>query len=138
MSTKKQQNDYSDTYNRFAEESAYFSSLPGWDERTALLKKLHRYETTLNRINENDCNGHPRTVTETKDGKTYRYDVEDTRWEERDRKKENIIQAKVRTIAQQLGFGVFFNGDPRGGAIRFILPSHASNNWDQKSWGIYW
>jgi hypothetical protein len=138
MATKKQNKEWSDTYNQFGEESEYFSSLNGWDDKSALLAELHRYETTLNRINNNDCNGHPKTVIEYRDGKKYEYQVENTQWMEWDAKKEISTQGKVRDIAQKLGFSVFFNGDPRGGAIRFILPSGKSNNWDQKSWGIYW
>lgn len=48
------------------------------------------------------------------------------------------IQGEVRAIADLLGFKVQFNDDPRGGAIRFILPSGASNGWDGETWGIYW
>jgi hypothetical protein len=35
-------------------------------------------------------------------------------------------------------YGVIFNGDPRGGSIRFVLPSGKSNGMDGKTWGIYW
>jgi len=102
------------------------------------LDLLHRYEATLHRIAENECNGHPRTVTERRDGKVYRYSVEDTEWAARDERKEQRTREKVKVIADKYGIGVDFNGDPRGGAIRFTVHDGRSNNWDQKTWGIYW
>jgi len=103
-----------------------------------VLDKLHRYETTLHRISENQCNGHPRMITEIRDGKMYRYEVEDQKWAERDAKKEESIQNKVIELCKQYDIEVKFNGDPRGGAIRMLLPDHTSNNWDNESWGVYW
>lgn len=129
--------EYNRTFDKFHESSEYFR-----EHRTGLsiqiLDRLHRYEATLRRINENDCNGHPRMKTECRDGKMFRYEVEDEKWEQRDRKKEISIQNKVKAIADMLGFKVQFNGDPRSGAIRFILPDAQSNNWDNETWGIYW
>ena len=107
-------------------------------EMINILNKLHRYETTLHRINENDCNGHPRMKTEYREGKMYRFEVEDIAWVKRDEKKEISIQNKVKTIADKLGFMVQFNGDPRGGAIQFTLPSKKSNSWNNEVWGIFW
>jgi hypothetical protein len=138
MTNMRKRHEWETTYNTFCEESKYFSSLNGWDERSTLLKRIHRYETALHRINENDCNGHPRMKTEYRDGKMYRYEVEDQAWLQRDIKKEISIQSKVRDIALKLGFGVIFNGDPRGGSIRFVLPSGKSTGMDGKTWGIYW
>lgn len=108
------------------------------DNIRSLLNKLHRYEATLQRINENDCNGHPRTKTEYRDRKTYRFDVEDSEWAARDAKKEAAIKAKVRALLDPLNIKVQFNGDPRGGAIRMLLPDQTSNGWDGETWGIYW
>jgi hypothetical protein len=138
MTTKQQREQKSRTYNTFCAESVWFDALGGYVEKTRLLDRLHRYETTLSRINENDANGHPRPVKEVRDGKWYEYDVEDQEWAARDATKEARIQDKIRAIAVQLGFAVQFNGDPRGGAIRFVLPSGASNNFDGETWGIYW
>ena len=134
MTTKKQIEEYQETEYQFFEDAPHISA----GRMATILNRIHRYETTLQRINENDCNGHPRTKIEYRDGKMYRFDVEDTHWEQRDRKKETSIQNLVRQYAKELGFEVDFNGDPRGGAIRFTLPSGKSNNWDQKTWGIYW
>lgn len=129
--TKKQIEEYQRIENKFCE------LFPGINT-TAILTRLHRYETTLQRINENDCNGHPRMTTEYRDGKMYRYEVEDEKWAARDAKKEASIQKKVVDLLSPYGIKVKFNGDPRGGAIRMLLPDHTSNGWDGETWGIYW
>jgi hypothetical protein len=133
MTTKVQMREYAKTMEQFSLEA------PGltWSHIQTLVDHLHRYETTLHRIAENDCNGHPRMKTEIRDGKRCTFEVEDPEWAARDAKKEARIQKNVRAIAQELGFSVQFNGDPRGGAIRFVLPSGASNG-DGETWGIYW
>ena len=132
--TKKQIEEYQNTEYQFFEDAPHIEA----SRMRVILDRLHRYETTLHRINENDCNGHPRMKTEYRDGKMYRFEVEDLKWAERDAKKETSIQNKVSDIAKELGFGVQFNGDPRGGAIQFILPSKKSNAWNNEIWGIFW
>ena len=99
---------------------------------------LGKYERALSKINENEANGWPRERVERRDGQLFRYNVQDAAWQERDQRREKALQVKVGDIADKYGFGCQFNGDPRGGAIRFILPSGASNGWDGKTWGIYW
>ncbi len=81
------------------------------------LDKLHYYETALHHLAEAACNGEltPHQA-----------------------KRQESITAKVESIAKRIGFQVSINSDPRGGAIRFTLPSGKSNNWDGESWGIYW
>jgi len=123
--------------NKFLELFYNYPKVDG-NKIRIVLDKLHRYETTLHRISENQCNGHPRTITEIRDGKMYRYEVEDQKWAERDAKKEESIQNKVIELCKQYDIEVKFNGDPRGGAIRMLLPDHTSNNWDNESWGVYW
>ena len=123
--------------NKFLELFYNYPKVDG-NKIRIVLDKLHRYETTLHRISENQCNGHPRMITEIRDGKMYRYEVEDQKWAERDAKKEESIQNKVIELCKQYDIEVKFNGDPRGGAIRMLLPDHTSNNWDQESWGVYW
>jgi len=134
---RKQLEKYQRIENKFLE--LFYNPVTGEcpDVRT-ILDKLHRYETTLHRINENDCNGHPKMKTEYRDGKKYRYEVEDLQWAERDAKKEKSIQDKVIALLKPLNIEVRFNGDPRGGAIRMLLPDHTSNGWDGETWGIYW
>lgn len=118
-------------------EFKFYELFPTMNVRR-VLDTLHRYETTLHRINENDCNGHPRMKTEYRDGKMYRFEVEDEAWAARDAKKEQSIQSKVVDLLKPYGIDVKFNGDPRGGAIRMLLPDHSSNEWDGETWGIYW
>jgi dsDNA-specific endonuclease/ATPase MutS2 len=118
--TKKQIEEYQETYNQFSEDSTYFHSL-GYGDSKDLLDRLHRYETSLHTINERWCN-------EEMSDKTVQ-SLE---------KREKNIEDKVKEISDKLGFSVSFNGDPRGGTIRFILPSGKSNNWDGQTWGIYW
>ena len=106
--------EYTDTFNQLKQEQKTFHTDGQLED---ILKKLHYYETALHRLAETRCN-------------------RDTTFHEE--KREASIENKVKAIAEQLGFKVKFNGDPRGGAIRFILPSGKSNNWDGKTWGIYW
>ena len=117
---KRKAEEYSSTYNQFSKESVWFNSL-GYSESTDVLNKLHRYESALHTIYERWC------CEEMTDNTVKAVE-----------KREHNIEEKVREIADRLGFKVTFNGDPRGGAIRFILPSGRSNEWDQETWGIYW
>ena len=75
---------------------------------------IHRHTSTLHRIDENSCNGHPRIKTETRDGKVYRFEVEDERWRARDEKKEASLEKRIREICAVHGWLVEFQGDPRG------------------------
>ena len=131
--TRQQLENYQKTEAMFWKESPSFK---GNMENT--LDLIHRAETTLHRISENQCNGHPKRKVEWRDGKQFIYDVENVEWRERDEKTEAKLETKIKGIAKELGFKVDFNGDPRGSAIRFILPSGKSNNWDGESWGVYW
>ena len=135
--TKKQIEEYQRIEHKFLDMFYNYPKITSTEIRS-LLNSLHRYEVTLHRIAENDCNGHPRIVTEHRDGKTYRYEVEDQNWAARDEKKEKSIQSKVIELLKPYGIEVRFNGDPRGGSIRMLLPDHSSNGWDGETWGIYW
>ena len=137
MTTKQKAQIYQDIEHKFLDMFYDYPETTGYEIRT-ILNKLHRYEATLSRINENDCNGHPRTKIEYRDGKKYEYAIEDIAWKERDAKKEISIQKKVRALLEPLGIVVKFNGDPRGGSIRMLLPDNTSNGWDGETWGIYW
>jgi hypothetical protein len=135
--TKKQAEEYQRIEYKFLDLFYDYPKITGTEIRS-ILDKLHRYEKTLSRINDNDANGHGRLKTEYRDGKKYQFEVEDLQWAERDAKKEQSIQNKVIALLKPLNIQVRFNGDPRGGAIRMLLPDHTSNNWDQDTWGIYW
>jgi hypothetical protein len=137
MTTKTQWQEYQRINHKFLDLFYDYPKITGTEIR-ALLNSLHRYEVTLHRINENDCNGHSQMVTEQREGKTYRYEVVDEEWTKRDAKKEITIRKKVIALLKPYKIEVRFNGDPRGGAIRMLLPDHSSNGWDQETWGIYW
>jgi hypothetical protein len=112
---KKQWEERQQTIDKFRELTNIGAGLDG------LVDRLHRYETTLHRISEIQCS------------------VELTEEAEKElEQREEDTENKVKKIAEELGFKVRFNGDPRGGAIRFILPDKSSNGWDRETWGIYW
>ena len=104
-------------------ESEHFWQLER-DERDAIIT-LHRYAATLHRIAENDCNGHPKPVIEWREGKQYRYDVEDEAWRLRDEKKAASLEKKAIAIANQFGWDIEIQGDPRGAVVKLKI-----NGWD--------
>ena len=135
--TKRQIEEYQRIESKFLDLFYSYPKITSTEIRE-LLNKLHRYEVTLSRINDNDCNGHPRIKIEYRDGKKYEYAIEDIAWKNRDAKKEVSIQNKVIELLKPFNIEVKFNGDPRGGAIRMLLPDQSSNGWDHETWGIYW
>ena len=84
--------------------------------------KLHRYETTLNRI--------------------YTTRLNDRLSPEREvqlRKQELTAITNVTEIAKKLGFEFYISDEPRGKAIRFRLPDGRSYNCaDGETWVIDW
>ena len=82
-----------------------------------LVDRLHRYETTLHRLFTEKCN---RELNQDEINK-----IQNT--------KNHVL-----CVADMFKIPVYFNDDPRGGAIRFILPSKRSNNMGGEDWGIYW
>jgi hypothetical protein len=108
---------YTATRKRFATDA------PGIDpdRLDEILRMLHRHESTLHRIADKFCSVR---MTERENRMT--------------KEKQQRTEDKVRELAGELGFKVEFNDDPRGKAIRFILPSGEYNNWDGRTWGINW
>jgi hypothetical protein len=101
------------------------------------LAQLHRWESTLNRLNENECNGWP----------TWYNGRMILGWNQEQADKEQAmaerIQARVTRFVESRGLTVNFNGDPRGCAIRLLLPADENghrvhNSWDGESWVIDW
>jgi len=107
--TEKQTRDLIDTFVHFRREGR---NVPEHEIITDMIV-LRKYETILSQINTRACNGYHSGLSERRDNNRY-----------------NAAKTAVESIAAKYGFGVKFNGDPRGGAIRFILPSGASNGWD--------
>jgi len=53
-------------------------------------------------------------------------------------KRVEGLEKRVQGICKELGIGVKFNGDPRGYAVKLLLPSKAYNTWggEGEGWGI--
>jgi hypothetical protein len=79
-------------------------------QAAAVFDHLHRWNATLNRLNENECN----------------YGL--TPAEER---KEERTKERATKYAAELGLTLDFNSDPRGSAIRIMTPKTKQYN----SWG---
>jgi hypothetical protein len=109
------------TISVFIQDAQLTGSMLNTKDIEVFVDRLHRYETTLHRISEIFCS------VELTDKQTKRLE-----------EKELRIENKVAGIAELLRFPVHTQGDPRGGTIRFTLPSKRSNNWDRETWGIYW
>ena len=111
MNTKSL-HEYTETYIQFMRE-AKNNIIVDYN----LLDKLHGYEVSLHRLAEAACD---RELTQKEETRVLN------------------LESKVHEIAALLGFKEEFNSDPRGAYIKFLLPSGRSNNWDGKSWRIYW
>lgn len=101
------------------------------------LATLHRYEATLQRLNEEACNGWPTWYN----GRII-YDWNEKEAEENQRKQDRV-QARVTRLVESHGITAKFGGDPRGCAIRLLLPAdengrRRSNSWDGETWVIDW
>ena len=110
---KIDQRNYSETLVRFLTESEEKNPLRMAD----LLSDLHKCESSLHRYSEIECE---RELTESEN------------------KRQDSIIRKVDHIAAVLGFAVRYNGDPRGFAIQFVLPSGRSNSFGGEIWGLNW
>jgi hypothetical protein len=78
------------------------------------LFQMQRYEKQLQRLAEIECNGFPKEVTEQRDGKFYRYNVEDAELRAKCEKKELKLIKAVTEYAAAFNLTVEFQGDPRG------------------------
>ena len=117
MATKEQIREKEATIKALSEDAAQnHTSLP-YSHIVVMIDRLHRHETTLSRIYTTMCN---RELTQ------------------QEITKKNNTEDAVKNIARALCIPVYFNQDPRGGAIRFILSSGRSNNMGGEDWGIYW
>lgn len=115
--SKRKYELYHETVSKFSELNPQIN----WFDIEKLCNTLHRYETSLHRINEIYCN-----------------DMVSEKELIRIQKRESNIEKNVRLIASILNFKVSFNGDPRGYAIRFELPDKSYNNFDGLTWCINW
>ena len=110
---KQELENYTRTLVLFLEDSEEKNPVVMGD----ILYQLHRYEVTLTRISVAYCERYLSQAEE--------------------KKNESIIK-KVEKIAAELGLKVRFNSDPRGYAIRFVLPSGRYNQFDGETWALNW
>lgn len=94
----------------------------------AVLDVFRRAERSLHRLAEHSCNGYPKPVTEYRDGKMFRYDVEDTEWRERCERLEAKTEKRVKELAATHKLTVEFQGDPRGLMFRLYAKGHQEIN----------
>jgi hypothetical protein len=107
----KRMHEYTDTENAIVEASGVERS-----RVRELLPMLRRCEMQLNKLNEVECSG----------------DLSPAQLRTR-----TAYQREAKRDAKELGCSVRFNGDPRGAAIRLLLPDGRSNNWDGETWCMY-
>jgi hypothetical protein len=93
------------------------------------LDKLHRAETTLNRINTNQCNGYANNRGD--------WTPLSEEWEAADVKKETALKTRITKLVESKGLKVKYGGDPRGCAIR-IYKDGIHNSFDGESCVIDW
>ena len=84
-------------------------------EMESLANRLHRLETTLTRLAEDECN----------------YPVYDSAKQER---LENLAQTLIET---EIGCKCYTQRDPRGFIIRMYLKDFC-NSWDSETTGLAW
>ena len=80
--------------------------------------KIARMERKYQRLQEAACNGYPKTITEFKNGKHFRYDIEDIELKAKCEKQEENIEKKLQEIAQRRGWFIRTQGDPRGATVQ--------------------
>lgn len=98
-------------------------------EAFSTLAQFRRWERSLQRLAEIECNGYPKPVTEVRDGKTYCYSVEDQDLRAQCEKREAKLTQIVKDLASSCGISVDFQGDPRGLMFRLIAPGNQEINY---------
>ena len=77
--------------------------------------RIMRVSTTLQRLAEETCS------------------IEMTEKQQaRHEKKDNRAEDLARRICVEAGFKAVFQGDPRGAAIKIVVPSGKTNDWGQE------
>lgn len=111
---KQSQSNYASTLNLFLHDSTEIKNPVIMAD---ILFSLHRCEISLNRYYTIECE---RGLSESEN------------------KRMQSIENKVKVFASKLGFDYRLNSDPRGCAIRFLLPSKKYNSWDGETWSLNW
>lgn len=56
--------------------------------------------------------------------------------EPKEEEKQEVYKEKAREACKAFGIDCILQGDPRGCAFKFILPSERSNSMFERSWGL--
>jgi hypothetical protein len=98
--------------------------LDNYDQRIILthaISRLRRISFKLRRLYEDDCNGNPTPKIERRDGKTYRYNIQDTKRAEKNQRTEDRLEAEAQEIADKYKLAIRIQSDPRGAPIKLAL-----------------
>ena len=109
--------------DRIRNESAN-TGLP-YSARVHAAQLLMRHARTYSRIQEAVCNGVEWLTYDTNESFGKRQDRHEKWCEKRDQQ----LEKRIRAIASGLGFGVIFDGDPRGCTVKLTVPSGYTNDW---------
>ena len=114
-------------------EQLNHGALPVWARRQNALvaaRLLCRYGKTYAKVQEAVCNGVERTHCESNES----FAVRQARHEQWTEKREAQLEKRIRAIVAELGdgFGVVFQGDPRGCTVKLTVPSGRTNDWGRE------
>lgn len=105
------------------------STLP-YSEAKHRAELLLRHGRTYANIQEMCCNGPGTWYGESNESFQKRQERHD-KWIE---KREQQLEKRIRQICKELGdgFGVIFQGDPRGSTVKITVPSGKTNDWGKE------
>jgi hypothetical protein len=142
--------------SRQSDRDAFIATMTSEGLDLATIRALLRAETTLHRLAELECSSEAAdrdqvrcpagatTYARRQEGKDsclcrdYGSYQENPPWHgtvPRIAVKAAQTEARVRKALPQ-GFGVVFNGDPRGHAVYITVPSGATTDWGQRGIGV--
>ncbi len=109
------------------------SALP-YGEAVRLAALLCRHGVTYSRLQEDNCNGVGTYYNEPPASFAKRQAAFEARVEHR----EQLLEKRIAAIVAELGpgFGVHFQGDPRGNTIKIKLPSGRYSDQGQEGYGV--
>ena len=100
-----------------------FTDLARYREVVQVADQFMKLARTLERINVRECND----------------DYADTDWGRNKRSRDiaasKRTEARLKDLCRHYGFGLNLGGDPRGYAVKLILPTGRYNTWGGKEEG---
>jgi hypothetical protein len=108
-------------------------ALPQWSRKQSALvaaRLLCRHGKTYSRIQEAVCNGVEWSHYDTNESFNRRQAAHEA-WTE---KRETQLEKRIREIVAGIGvgFGVIFQGDPRGCTLKITVPSGRTNDFGKE------